>query len=472
MATTATPEAVRPSAVAGMFYPAEEAALRGEVDRLLIAALRARPADAPLPKALIVPHAGYAYSGAVAASAYARALPLRGRIARVVLLGPAHRVAFRGLAVPSVEAFATPFGPVPLDRQALDAVRDLPGVVTHDAAHADEHSLEVHLPFLKRILGRFALVPVLVGQAEPADVAGLLEALWGGPETLIVVSSDLSHYHDYDTARGRDGNTVSAIETLNFERIGTGDACGARPIVGLLQLAGRRDLRLTTLDVRNSGDTAGPRDRVVGYGAWSVTEPGATRIPAAGRGNLLAVAARAIRNGIRVGRRPEVRLGGFGAELEARRASFVTLKIDGRLRGCIGSVEPRRALVADVAWNAYSSGFEDPRFAPLALDDFERLELSVAVLGAPAPLDVVDEADLVDQLRPGVDGLILTAGRQRGVFLPQVWQEIPEPAEFVARLKRKAGLAPDFWSDDLQVRRFSTESFGAPVSRLKLPDPN
>jgi hypothetical protein len=467
----ATTEAVRPSAVAGMFYPREAGALGAEVDRFLAAAWRARPADAPMPKALVAPHAGYVYSGAIAASAYARAMPLQGRIGRVVLLGPAHRHAFRGLAVPSVDAFASPFAEVPLDRPALDAIRGLPGVVTLDQAHAQEHSLEVHLPFLQRALGNFRLVPIVVGQTEASQVARVLDALWGGPETLIVVSSDLSHYHDYDTAKARDAGTCAAIESLALERIAPGDACGARPLAGLLQLAQRRDLRATTLDVRNSGDTAGGRDRVVGYGAWSLTESAASRVTAGGRRTLLTVAARAIRNGLRVGRRPEVRLGTFGPELEGWRASFVTLKLADRLRGCIGSVLPRRALVADVAWNAYSAAFEDPRFARLAPEEFARLELSVSVLGAPGALEFASEAELIDQLRPGGDGLILTSGRHRGVFLPQVWKQIPAPAEFVRRLKRKAGLDAGFWSDEVTVQRFSAENFAAPLASLTLPGP-
>jgi AmmeMemoRadiSam system protein B len=257
---------VRHPAVAGLFYPDGSAALRSEVERLLGGA----PRPAETPKALIVPHAGYVYSGPVAASAYAALGALRGTISRVVLLGPCHRVAVRGLAAPSVDAFVTPLGQVPLDRTALERVLALPQVVERDDVHAEEHSLEVHLPFLQVALGDFRLVPLAVGDATPEQVAEVLDALWGGPETLLVVSTDLSHYYDYARARALDAETCRAIEELRPEALGSESACGRYPLRGLLVVARRRGMHVRTLDLRSSGDTAGPRDRVVGYGAWLV----------------------------------------------------------------------------------------------------------------------------------------------------------------------------------------------------------
>ena len=254
----------RSPAVAGMFYPGDPAALRHTVGDYLNAAA----IDEPAPKALIAPHAGYIYSGAIAASAYARLRAVRGQIRRVVLLGPAHRVPFHGTALSSARAFETPLGTVAVDQDSLAAIADLPQLQTLDEAHRLEHSLEVQLPFLQEALEDFTLVPLLVGEASPESVAEILERLWGGPETLIVVSSDLSHYHDYDTARQRDRDTSTAIEALQDTAIGYDDACGRNPINGLLYVARRRGLRARTVDLRNSGDTAGPRDQVVGYGAY------------------------------------------------------------------------------------------------------------------------------------------------------------------------------------------------------------
>lgn len=258
-------QTVRTPAVAGLFYPADAAELQAQVEHFLDGV--ASSTESP-PKAIIAPHAGYIYSGPVAASAYARLRAARDRIRRVVLLGPSHRLGFRGIAVSSMDTFATPLGPIPVDQQAIGQIRHLPEVGYLEQAHAREHSLEVHLPFLQAVLDTFKLVPVVVGDAHPFEVGAVLEALWGGPETLIVISSDLSHYHDYQTARRMDGETSQAIETLRFEDIDYEQACGRNPVNGLLWVARRKGLHCDTIDLRNSGDTAGPRDQVVGYGAY------------------------------------------------------------------------------------------------------------------------------------------------------------------------------------------------------------
>jgi AmmeMemoRadiSam system protein B len=263
--------AVRPAAVAGMFYPADPAALRGAVDRLLAAA-PATPGDRRPAKALVVPHAGYVYSGPIAAAVYARLAAHARSLRRVVLLGPAHRVAFRGLALPGADRFATPLGDVAVDRAAAAAIDGLPQVSEYKAAHAGEHSLEVQLPFLQRLLDDFTLLPLVVGAATADDVAGVLDVLWGGPETLIVVSSDLSHYHPYDEARRIDRATADAILAMT-PRLDHEQACGATPVNGLLLAARRRGLVPALVDLRNSGDTSGDRRRgVVGYAAFEFTE--------------------------------------------------------------------------------------------------------------------------------------------------------------------------------------------------------
>ena len=224
------------------------------------------------PKALIAPHAGYVYSGGVAAAAFATLRANAHSITRVVLIGPAHYVPVRGIAAPTVDAFETPLGRVPLDRDAIAAIADLPFVVQSDAAHVPEHALEVELPFLQALLGSFGVVPLLVGDADPQQVGDVLRRLWGGPETLVVISSDLSHYHDYDTARRRDAATAAAIERGDWSRLGPDQACGALAVAGLLVEAGRRGLSAQRLALCNSGDTAGSHDRVVGYGAWMVEQ--------------------------------------------------------------------------------------------------------------------------------------------------------------------------------------------------------
>jgi AmmeMemoRadiSam system protein B len=262
--------AIRPAAVAGSFYPGDPTALAAEIAAYLAEAA-VDPNGARRPKAIIAPHAGYVYSGPVAASIYARLAALQGIVRRVILAGPAHRVFVRGVAVPAAHAFGSPLGTVPIDLEAIAKLRALAFVEVSDRAHALEHSLEVHLPFLQSVLGKFSLVPLVVGDADPREMASLFDAVWGGDETLIVVSSDLSHYLPYESARNRDLGTANAI--LNLEaRLVSDEACGAAPINGLLQAARRHGMEAELVDLRSSGDTAGSRERVVGYGAFAFHE--------------------------------------------------------------------------------------------------------------------------------------------------------------------------------------------------------
>ena len=256
---------VRPSAVAGTFYPSDPEELRRDVDAHLIATAADGSAT---PKALIVPHAGYAYSGPTAGAAYARLRHVRTLIKRVVLLGPAHRAWVDGLAASSADGFETPLGVVPLDDELRSIAVSRARVRIDDSAHAAEHSIEVQLPFLQRSLDDFRILPLVVGDAGVAEVAAVLDAVWGGDETLLIVSSDLSHYHTYEAARRLDARTAAAIVAADVGAISDDDACGASPMRGLLASAARHGLEAHLIDLRNSGDTAGDRDRVVGYGAF------------------------------------------------------------------------------------------------------------------------------------------------------------------------------------------------------------
>jgi len=263
-------KSARPAAVAGMFYDADPEALRRTVAEFVDEAVGPENEPCAAPKAIIAPHAGYVYSGAVAGSAYATVKAQRGRIKRVVLLGPAHRVFVEGIAASSAAAFATPLGQVPLDQEIVRVlVEELEFMHYSDEAHAMEHSLEVHLPFLQGLLDDFVLLPFAVGAATPSQVDALLERLWGADETLIVISSDLSHYRSYEAAQDIDQFTSEQIRTLTGTALTGENACGYLPICGLLEAALRHRLRCEVLDIRSSGDTAGPRDRVVGYGAYA-----------------------------------------------------------------------------------------------------------------------------------------------------------------------------------------------------------
>jgi hypothetical protein len=432
-----------------MFYPGSARELALEVEELLAGVERFEPQFGH-PKALIVPHAGYIYSGPVAAAAYDELASARGIVKRVVLLGPVHRVAVRGLALPESDVFETPLGQVPLDVAAVAELGGLPQVLRSGAAHAQEHSLEVQLPFLQRMLGEFALVPLAVGAASVDEVAAVIERLWGGAETLFVISTDLSHYHSYDEARRIDRNTVTRIATfatdLNHE-----EACGATPLNGFLKVARARKLNIRMLSACNSGDTAGGKGRVVGYSAFALYESAPVAKDDAGKA-LVSIARSAIAGELNGG--AAAPQGATEPWLAQAGATFVTLMLDGKLRGCIGSLRAERALAVDVAENAKAAAFRDPRFPKLSAEEWPRCQVEVSLLSSAKPIRFADEADLLAQLRAGEDGLILEAEGRRATFLPQVWENLPDKRKFLQELQRKAGLPPETRLARCKVSRY------------------
>jgi AmmeMemoRadiSam system protein B/AmmeMemoRadiSam system protein A len=460
---------VRPPAVAGFFYPADPSELSADVSRFLSDG-KAPSGDAP--KAIIAPHAGYIYSAAVAAPAYLALKPAAQKITRVILLGPAHRIPVQTLAAPTADHFRTPLGDIAIDQNAIESVIGLSQVERRDDAHEKEHSLEVHLPFLQRVLGDFTLVPFVVGSVPGDQVAEVLELLWGGEETAIVISSDLSHYHDYKSAQGLDGAAAISIEALEPDGLDREQACGRIPISGLLHRAQARAMSVQRLDLRNSGDTAGSRDKVVGYGSWafwekgkggempkiSDTEKSDKEVYGEHGQQMLRIAVSTVNYALKNGKPPAIDIATFPEPLRANRATFVTLKKDGRLRGCIGTLQAHQPLVKDLLENAYKAAFKDPRFPPLQANETQGLSLSISLLSPSTPMTIKDEADLLAQLRPLVDGLVISDQGKRAVFLPQVWEDVPEPKIFLARLKRKAGLTEDHWSDSFQAHRFTSLS--------------
>lgn len=260
---------IRPPAVAGMFYPSDETTLKNDIHIYLQQAHNISPHSTVTPKAIVVPHAGYIFSGPIAASAYQHLIPLKHQIKRVVLLGPCHRVAFKGLALPESDTFNTPLGNIEIDQKGIQQLASLSQIITSEQAHRDEHSLEVQLPFLQAILDDFTLIPLVVGNATAEDVAEVINLLWGDEHTLIVISTDLSHYHNYNHAKQLDRSTSDAIANLKPELIEYEDACGRNGLKGMLKVATEKHLSVDILDLRNSGDTAGDKERVVGYGAYA-----------------------------------------------------------------------------------------------------------------------------------------------------------------------------------------------------------
>ena len=450
----------REPAVAGRFYPADPEALAAIVQSCFERAPLPKP-GAACPRALIVPHAGYVYSGVPAATAFAHWRAHRTLIWRVVLLGPSHRVAFKGMALTTADTYRTPLGDIHLDTSSTRRLLQLPGVQVLDQAHVPEHSLEVQLPFLQTVLGEFTLLPIVVGDAEPAQVAAVLESFGEDEGTVFVISSDLSHDLDDLSAKKLDEQTCQAIEQLDVQGIGDDQACGRIPLKGLLHYAERHQWKPVTLALCNSGDSSGDRDRVVGYGAWAFYRHASSsgRLSTSDRDTLKSIAWASIRQGLAGGGPLQVRPEVYPSRLSANGAVFVTLFKDGELRGCIGSLEARRPLVEDVAQHAWDAAFNDPRFPPVTAEELDTLDMHISLLVPPEPFPVRDEADLVSHLRSGIDGIILEEGSRRATFLPSVWSQLPDPRDFLTQLKRKGGWPAGYWSPRIKVWRYEVEEF-------------
>lgn len=486
--------ASRKSALSALFFEANPDQLARSIDHYCHF-----PAGSamPLPKIIIAPHAGHIYSGATAGKAYALLAAHASQIRRIVLLGPAHRVYFKGIALAGAGSFETPLGQMPLDLLGCAAIADLPFVSTRPDAHAQEHSLEVHVPFLQRALPHVGFVPLLVGDSSAQEVEHIMQRLWADSSTVFVISTDLSHFHPYDEAQAIDEASCAKILALD-PHLHPDEACGATPVNGALVVARERAMRITQLERLNSGDTAGNtpegRQRVVGYASFALHETASTSsiaidsrasyadsvwangrfgihhtvsqpsaapntLDAAQGQRLVALARQTLRQRM-TGEQIEP---SETADLQFSGASFVTLTLQGQLRGCIGSLQAHRPLAQDVQANALAAALQDPRFPPLTAQELPQIAVEVSVLTAPQPLHHANESHALWQLRPGIDGLIFEAevnGQAfRSTYLPQVWEQIPEPRSFLAHLKIKAGLNFDFWSPHIKLSRYSVQKF-------------
>lgn len=443
---------VRPAQVASEFYPDDEKELRSLIQELL--KRQPEPAKRRKPRVLIVPHAGYQYSGLIAANAYRQ---LQGtHYDGVVVVGFTHRAQFPGSSVDTREAYATPLGEIPVNQEAAAVLRTYPGIGFVESAHAsNEHSLEVQLPFLQQVLGRFRLVPVLMGSVDLADaehLATALKALSRLGDYLFVFSTDLSHYHSYDDANRLDERTIKAILQESPQGISRlfdsnqVEACGRGPIEASLFLAGKLGyLRRELLYHANSGDTWGPATKVVGYAAIAMYDAGAAkpqqkRLSQAAGKALVKAARRSLERAIADSKAAPVNLNAW-PELNQARGVFVTLRKQGQLRGCIGQIRPSGALAKMVPAVARDAALRDSRFNPVTAQELAGVRIEVSVL--TPPVEINDPGEIV----PGRDGVILESNGHSGVFLPQVWDETKwTRIEFLRELaSQKAGLSPDAW---------------------------
>jgi MEMO1 family protein len=462
---------VRESAVAGLFYPKEQEALAQMIDRLLAAAPEAK---VPGLRALVCPHAGYVYSGATAAAAYK--LLARRSYDTVILLAPSHYAAFRGASVCAADYFQTPLGLVPISERARELAKKPPFLLEprcfvqrpswsaqssrsmpasgEDTPDTWEHSDEVQVPFLQRTLKDFKLLPIVLGEVDAAKVARGLAPLLEA-KTLLVASSDLSHYHPYDTAKNLDARCISAITNLNVGQMRDEEACGKSPILTIMNLAILKGWRARLLDYRNSGDATGDKSSgVVGYAAVAFYESTQLEPEAAGapagctreeKKLLMDLARRTVREVVTTGKLPKVDDQAFSTRLQEKRGCFVTLTRKGQLRGCIGHIIPQEALYQAVIDNARSAALQDYRFPPVEAAELPELEYEISILTEPKPLAFSSPEDLLGKLQPHKDGVVLKLAGRSATFLPQVWEQLPDKADFLSRLSTKAGAGPSDW---------------------------
>jgi AmmeMemoRadiSam system protein A len=481
---------IRGPAVAGIFYPKHESDLTKQIEEYL-GEVKAEPIKNL--RALVCPHAGYEFSGKTAAFAYKQLMGKK--FGTVILLGPSHRSMFTGAAVTDADAYETPLGLVPISPKTAEigkikpfavnppcrverpdfwrlSPKDLPAF-GEDQFDAWEHSLEVQLPFLQYTLKKFELVPVMFGEVEPADVARELRKIIDS-DTLLVVSSDLSHFYPYEMAKQLDAGCVRSICNLDIDEMAREEACGKAPILALLEIARQKGWKAKLLDLRNSGDTSGNKSSVVGYAAIAFYEADAKEQSAAEKGGqtarheftpdqrefLLSLARKTITAATGGGEAPQVDAASLDEKFRSPRACFVTLTKNKELRGCIGSIAPEEPLCEAVVSRARAAALEDPRFPRVTSDELKDIEIEISVLTIPRRIEFKSPEDLLQKLRPNVDGVVLRVGPRQATYLPQVWEQLPDKEDFLNHLAEKAGLSASAWrGEGVVVFAYQVEAF-------------
>jgi AmmeMemoRadiSam system protein A len=405
------------------------------------------------PKAVFLP---LRRRGDVAAPELAFLARAKGRVGRAVLLAPADRRSRIGLVAPRGATVTSHLGPIAVDAPSRQSLIRSVGLTLTDEPFADAAGLPNLLTCLHQALGRISLLPLLVGKTSAAELRRALDSVWAGPETLIVATADVDGGREGQTSSRMAGDIVAAVERLEPKDLGADGVADHRVLGALIETARCRHMRATRVSVGGSENDPVP---------VAFEEHGDARIDRASRRRLIDIAHAVIGEGIKSGRQPPPPANADSPTLAAARATFVSAFVDNRLRGCVGTVFPHRSLLADVTENAFHAISADRRFDPLSAEEAERSIVEISVMSVPHPIPATDETDLLRQLRPGVDGLFLYDRGRRGLFLPKVWEQLPDPSEFVAHLKQKAGLAADHWSAHTKVSRFVVESFATPDVR-------
>lgn len=441
-------ESVKESNLAGTWYSASKLDLNKAVESYL------KNADKKVDKkinGLIVPHAGYEYSGQVAAYGFKQ---LNNDYKTVILMAPSHHVRFDGAAVLNVSYFKTPLGKVKVSKKVEkllkeDSIYEMPEV------YAEEHSLEIQLPFLQKTLSNFELVPLITGDVNPSELAKTLEK-YIDDKTLIIASSDLSHYHSYNEAVRLDNECVKNIEEINVEKVGNCEMCGVMPVLVLMNIAKNLNWKSQIIKYENSGDVTGDKSKVVGYSSIVFFEKD-ENLNKEEKNILLKLAREKLES---IFTKKEVKVSKLSDKLKEKKGCFVTLTENDELRGCIGNIDAREELYKCVLNNAINAALYDPRFNQVSEDELEDIKIEISVLTNPVKLEFKDAEDLLKKLRQGIDGVILKKNGREATFLPQVWEQIDNKEEFLMHLSLKAGLNENAWKDkDIEIYIYEVENF-------------
>ena len=464
-------ENIRKPVYADSFYPADKSEIGQTIEILTSKAKQTHfiiPAGKSL-KALILPHAGYIYSGLTAS--HASLVLNENRFSKVILMGPDHRVGFAGCAISDSDIYETPLGTVRLHKDTVKLRLQKEIFSSIPVSDKNEHSLEVVLPFLQTYLKKFELVPIVIGSGNYNKIAEAIDPLLDD-KTLLVASSDLSHYLPYDKAVSRDKESINAILNLEKEKLIKleNSACGKMPILIVMSLAGKYKWKPVLIHYSNSGDTAGERSQVVGYAAVAFygdssmeNDNALNKLTQKQGQTLIKLARKTISEELGIKPRPDQE--SLASDLEdksfqRRSGTFVTLKIHDQLRGCIGNLDATEPITEGVKRNAINAAFNDYRFSPLTTKEFDKVEIEISILSEPKPLEYINSNDLIKKLRPDIDGVIIRKGQASATFLPQVWEQLARPEEFLSHLCMKAGLPSDSWKKSkLEILTYNVQYF-------------
>lgn len=441
---------VKHSSTSGTFHPADKNELELIIDEFLKSAEKYSEYSS---RAIIAPHAGYIYSGQLAAEGFKY---LDKKAKNVFIIAPSHYARIYGFAVPDYDGWETPLGTIEINKNITDELNKNFQAEYSKKGFEREHAIEAQIPFVQSILPDAKIVPIVYGCENYKNITEIIDYYWENPENAFVISSDLSHYYPEREANRIDAYTAQLIENGKINEFEPELACGAVGISALVDFAKEKKYSLIRVGLTNSAKRTGDTSKVVGYGSWFVYDGEKTQyIKEYFSDYIIRLCKDSILSGFHLGNALPKQ---HPAVLDEKGACFVTLEIDGRLRGCIGSIIAHRPLINDIVKNAHAAAFSDPRFSPLTKDEFEKIEINVSILTKPERIEFKSEEDLLEKIVPYKDGIIIRDGEYQAVYLPIVWEQLPDKKLFMASLKEKAGLPANYFSESLQVYRFYTTS--------------